>query len=64
MDLYNREIIGYALSKKIDTELVKIALGNAMGRNGVKKNLVFHSDRGCQYSSKGYQQMLEENMRT
>ena len=33
MDLFNREIIGYSLSKKIDTELVKSALGNAVGRN-------------------------------
>ncbi len=61
MDLFNREIIGYSLSKKIDTELVKSALGNAVGRNGVRNGLIFHSDRGCQYSSKGYQQLLEEN---
>lgn len=27
----------------------------------MKDDLVFHSDRGCQYSSKGYQQLLEEN---
>lgn len=36
MDLYNREIIGYSISKKIDTELVKRALGNAIAG---KKNL-------------------------
>lgn len=60
MDLFNREIIGYSLSKKIDTELVKGALGNAIGRNGVDNDLIFHSDRGCQYSSKGYQQLLKE----
>lgn len=29
--------------------------------NKVKDDLIFHSDRGCQYSSKGYQQLLEEN---
>ena len=46
IDLYNREVIGYAVSKKIDTELVKRALGNAIGRNGVAEGLVFHSDRG------------------
>ena len=60
MDLYNREIIGYELSKKIDTQLVKTALGNAIGRRGKSEGLIFHSDRGCQYASKGYQQMLEE----
>ena len=61
IDLYNREVIGYAISKKIDTELVKRALGNAIGRRGTKKGMIFHSDRGCQYSSKGFIKMLEEN---
>ena len=61
IDLYNREVIGYAISKNVDTELVKQALGNAIGRQGVKEGLLFHSDRGCQYASKGYEKMLEEN---
>ena len=51
IDLYNREVIGYAVSKKIDTELVKQALGNAIGRNGVTEGLVFHSDRGSHRGS-------------
>ena len=59
--MYNREVIGYALSKSIDTELVKKALGNAIGRQGVKEGLLFHSDRGSQYASKGYEKMLKEN---
>ncbi len=37
------------------------ALGNAIGRRGRSKDLIFHSDRGCQYSSKRYQEMLEKN---
>lgn len=61
MDLYNREIIGYSISKKIDTELVKRALGNAIAGKSNLKDLVFHSDRGCQYSSVGYRNMLAEN---
>lgn len=61
IDLYNREVIGYAISKKIDTELVKQALSNAIASQGTKKGLIFHSDRGCQYSSKGYREMLEDN---
>ena len=43
IDLYNREVIGYAISKKIDTELVKRALGNAIGRRGTKKGMIFHT---------------------
>ena len=61
-DLYNREIIGYSISKTIDTELVKAALGNAIARVGGKVNgTIFHSDRGCQYSSKSFQKMLEDH---
>ena len=60
IDLYNREVIGYAVSKQIDTELVKRALGNAIKGRENLSGLVFHSDRGCQYSSQGYRNMLEE----
>lgn len=60
MDLFNREVIGYDIGKKIDTQLVKNALGNAIGRRGLTEGLIFHSDRGCQYASNGYQDMLRE----
>lgn len=51
INLYNREVIGYAVSKKIDTELIKRALGNAIGRSGIADGLVFHGDRGSQYDN-------------
>ena len=60
LDLCNKEVIGYAISKNIDTELVKNALGNAVAIRGLHEGVVFHSDRGSQYSSKGYKNMLEE----
>ena len=60
IDLYNREVIGYAISKWIDAELACQTLSNAIARNGKPKELIFHSDRGCQYSSRKYQQMLED----
>lgn len=61
MDLYNREIIGYTVSKNINTELVKRALGNALARNEQGKKILFHSDRGVQYRSVDYGWMLAEN---
>ena len=61
LDLYNREVIGYATSKNIDTELVKRSLGNAILRNGTKEGLIFYSDRGSQYASKGFQEMLNKH---
>ncbi len=59
IDLYNWEVIGYAVSRKIDADLACEALGNAIARNGRPETLIFHSDRVCQYSSKKYQEMLE-----
>ncbi len=59
--LYNRDVIGYAVSKQIDTELVKRALGNAIKGRENLSGLMFHSDHGCQYSSRGYRQMLEKH---
>jgi len=62
IDLYNREIIGYSISKKCDTELVKRALANALAHtNGGGKNTVFHSDRGSTYCSKSFQKMLNNH---
>ena len=59
IDLYNREIIGYSISKSIDTELVKRAYANALANTcGGEKGTIFHSDRGTQYSSKSFQNML------
>ena len=60
IDLFNREVIGYATSKRMTVELVKQALANAIGKRGRSDGLIFHSDRGCQYSSKAYQKMLKE----
>lgn len=61
MDLYNREVIGYSVSKTIDTELVKRALSNALvNTGGGGKGTIFHSDRGIQYSSKSFQEMLKK----
>ena len=62
IDLYNREIVGYSVSKDIDAALAKAALGNALARRGKSStSLIFHSDRGCQYSSRSFQAMLREN---
>ena len=58
MDLFNREIIGYSISKNIDTELVKGALGNAISRVNNTEGIIFHSDRGPQYRSKGYKNII------
>ena len=59
IDLFNREIIGYAVSRRIDSELTKRALGEAIGKYPEVEGTIFHSDRGCQYTSVGYRHALE-----
>jgi len=61
IDLYNKEVIGYSISKTINTELVKRALANALASSGGKGARLFHSDRGIQYSSRSYQEMLKKH---
>ena len=62
IDLFNREVVGYSTSKQIGTELVKQALSNALARKGSSdQKTVFHSDRGTQYASRGFQTMLAKN---
>jgi putative transposase len=61
IDLFNREVVGYSISKKPNSELTKRAMANALSNRQPSERLIFHSDRGCQYSSKGYVEYLEEH---
>ena len=61
LDFKNKEVIGYEVSKNIDSELCKRALANALALRGRHKGHVFHSVRGSQYSSRGYKSMLAES---
>lgn len=61
LDLCNKEVVGYAVSKFIDTELIKCALSKALMRRGHHYGLIFHFDRVVQYSSMGYRTMLSDN---
>lgn len=58
MDLYSRKIVGWAMSPRIDTELVLNAWNMAMTHRSHPQNLVFHSDRGVQYASHDFRDKL------
>lgn len=60
MDLFNREIIGYSVSRNVGAELAKRSLSDALARTEVTEGIMFHSDRGTQYSSKSFASMLCE----
>lgn len=60
MDLFSRKIIGWHLDKRMTTDLVCKALANAYKVRQPAKGLVFHSDRGSQYTSKQYRKRLAD----
>ena len=61
LDLYSRKVIGWSLSKNIDTHLTLTALEMAFIRRGKPANVIHHSDRGVQYLSQEYVRFLNKN---
>lgn len=59
MDLYSRRIVGWHMDKRMTTSLVSRALISAYNVRQPPKGLVFHSDRGSQYTSKRFRKLLE-----
>jgi putative transposase len=51
IDLSSRRVVGWALADHLRTELVADALTMAHGRRRPELGVIFHSDRGCQYTS-------------
>jgi len=61
MDLFSRKIVGWSMGNKNTTELISQALQMALEQRGEVNGVVLHSDRGVQYASKQYQQLLREH---
>ncbi len=59
-DIYTKKVVGYAFSDRINSELVCRALNMAVSRRKPKFNLIFHSDRGSQYASNMFRDLLEK----
>ena len=58
MNVKSRKIIGLSMSDKLSQELTSVALRDAVGRQSPVKGLIHHSDRGRQYASYAYQNLL------
>lgn len=58
MDLYSRKIVGWAMSERLTTELVSAALSMALAQRRPPAGLLHHSDRGCQFASGAFRQLL------
>jgi putative transposase len=59
-DLFNGEIVGYALSPRMTKEFVSQSLFRAVVAKRPPRGLIHHSDRGSQYCSKEYRKLLTQ----
>jgi putative transposase len=59
-DLFNGELVGYALDARMTQQLVMQALFRAVATKRPSKGLIRHSDRGSQYCSHADQQLLRQ----
>lgn len=60
LDAFSRRVIGWHLSKDIDTRLTLAALNKAIAARHPPAGLIHHSDRGVQYASGEYVARLNE----
>ena len=60
MDLYSRQIVGLAMADHMRTELVDTAFDMALQQRCPDHGTLHHSDRGSQYTSHAYQELLRK----
>jgi len=60
LDLFSRQVVGWAVDKHMKVELVLDALMMAYWRRRPAPGLIHHSDRGIQYACDRYQRQLEQ----
>lgn len=61
LDLFSRKVISYIISKKNSTQLITSTFKNAWELRGPEPGLLFHSDRGAQYTSHRFQQIVVQS---
>jgi transposase InsO family protein len=58
LDIYSRKVVGWAMDKHMEQELVASALHMATSHRRPGEGVLHHSDRGSQYAAHDYQQLL------
>jgi transposase InsO family protein len=61
IDLASRKVVGWSLADHMRTELVEDALTMAFTNRRPDEGVIFHSDRGCQYTSKDFADLARAN---
>ncbi|WP_457858035.1 IS3 family transposase [Psychrobacter pulmonis] len=60
-DLYTKELVGYAINKRMTADLFCKALSMAIKNKRPNKGLIVHSDRGSQYCSHAYHKIIKQH---
>jgi len=60
LDLFSRQVVGWAMAANQDEALVEMAFRMARLQRRPQAGLLHHSDRGCQYTSHEYQLLLAQ----
>jgi len=61
LDAFSRKVLGYCISKNLDTELTLQALRMAIYRRQPQRSIIHHSDQGVQYASGDYTEKLRNH---
>jgi putative transposase len=61
LDAYSRRVIGWALDRTLEDDLAIAALKMAFRRRSPSQGLTHHSDRGVQYASNDYTNLLKDH---
>jgi transposase InsO family protein len=61
IDLSSRRVVGLAMADHLRTSLVSEALAMAIAQRRPAPGLVFHTDRGCQYTSHDFRELLSRH---
>ncbi|MEU9834983.1 IS3 family transposase [Streptosporangium sp. NPDC048047] len=59
IDIASRRVVGWAIADHLRTELAADALQAACLRRRPAREVIFHSDRGCQYTSGAFAELAE-----
>lgn len=60
VDLFNKEVVGWSMDSTMTRKLVIDAFNAAVDKENPEEGIIFHSDRGVQYASYDYQDLLKE----
>jgi len=60
LDLFDRKIVGWALSTTMSANDTVIAAWRMAIKNRTAKGILFHSDRGVQYASKAFRKEIQQ----